>query len=144
MWNFLPYSINITLIKLKKRGESFMAKVKIVFHGCLQDSQEIGSDDEHMVSRVFFSLEVGKRNFDNLFVNIKQPVGSNYEDFPFEVESPKGIDGPFNYEAFRNAVETYYRELVGSQGSMIKIVNSNVRMMNNRIEKRRIFNFDIV
>jgi hypothetical protein len=29
-----------------------MAKVKITFQKCIQDSQEYGSNDEHMVSRI--------------------------------------------------------------------------------------------
>ena len=37
-----------------------MAKVKITFHKCIQDSQEYGSNDEHMVSRIFFSIEETK------------------------------------------------------------------------------------
>jgi len=40
-----------------------MSKAKIIFYKCVQDSQDYGSDDEHMVSRVFFNLEIGEERF---------------------------------------------------------------------------------
>jgi len=41
-----------------------MLTAKITFYKCVQDSQDYGSDDEHMVSRVFFILEIGDKKFD--------------------------------------------------------------------------------
>jgi hypothetical protein len=35
-----------------------MPEVVVRFTKCQQNSQEAGSDDEHMVSRLFFSIEV--------------------------------------------------------------------------------------
>jgi len=40
-----------------------VSKAKVIFHQCIQDSQEYGSDDEHMVSRIFFILEIGEERF---------------------------------------------------------------------------------
>lgn len=34
-----------------------MPTATVRFHRCIQDSQEYGSDDEHMVSRVSLSLQ---------------------------------------------------------------------------------------
>ena len=31
---------------------------RVTFYKCIQDSQDYGSDDEHMVSRIFFFLEI--------------------------------------------------------------------------------------
>ena len=105
---------------------------KVTFHRCIQDSQDYGSDDEHMISRVFFDLEVDGQNSQNLYVDIKQPVGGDYESGPMEVYRPEGYRGPLNYEAFRNAVERYYRSLVGSSGSGIRISGGKgIRMRNN-------------
>jgi hypothetical protein len=60
-----------------------------------------------MVSRVFFTLEVEGKRYDDLYVDVKQTVGSTYEDGPIEVSSVKGAryKGPFNYMAFHAAVE---------------------------------------
>ena len=35
-----------------------MPQISVTFHKLIQDSQEFGSDDEHMVSRAFFKIEV--------------------------------------------------------------------------------------
>lgn len=121
-----------------------MPIVKVTFHKCIQDSQDYGSDEEHMVSRIFFSLEIEGRKYENLHVDIKQSVGSNYESSPIEVYRPQGYQGPLNYEAFRNAVEQYYRSLVGSTGSGIRIVGgTNVRMRNNVFIKEVTVEFPI-
>ena len=108
-----------------------MGTAKITFYKCIQDSQDYGSDDEHMVSRVFFTLQIGDRKFD-LHADIKQAVGSSYEMGPIEVGHPEGYSGPFNYECFRDAAEKYYRSLVGSTGRGINIQGgANIRMRNN-------------
>ncbi len=108
-----------------------MATAKITFYKCIQDSQDYGSDDEHMVSRVFFTFEIGDNKYD-LYADIKQTVGASYEEGAIEVMSPSGYEGPFNYQAFRDAAEKYYRGLVGSSATGIKIQGgSNIRMRNN-------------
>ena len=110
-----------------------MPNVKVNFREVIQDSQDYGSDDEHMVSRVFFDLEIDGQVHKGLYADIKQTVGSSFEKDPIEVSAPVGYDGPLDWEAFRDAVESYYRSLVGSQGSGIRIEGSkDIRMRNNR------------
>jgi hypothetical protein len=112
-----------------------MATATIRFKECIQDSQDYGSDDEHMVSRVFLDLESDGQVFPNLTVDIKQTVGSSFEDGPLEVAQPRGYDGSMNYAPFRNEVEKYYRGLVGKSGVAIRIGPgvSGLRMRNNRM-----------
>ena len=111
--------------------ERLMGTAKITFYKCIQDSQDYGSSNEHMVSRVFFIFELSGKKFD-LYADIKQTVGSNYETSPLEIGRPAGYKGPFNYEAFRNGAETYYRSLVGSEASGFRIQGpANIRMRNN-------------
>ena len=116
-----------------------MPKAKITFEKCIQDSQDYGSDDEHMVSRVFFTLDIQSQHPTELFVDVKQTVGSSFEDGPIEVGSPKGTKyrGSWNHDAFRSAVESDYRGLVGSVGSDIRIGGGshNIRMRNNTFIK---------
>ena len=108
-----------------------MATAIIIFNRCIQDSQEYGSDDEHMISRVFFTLEIGDRRID-LHADIKQAVGSSYETGLIEVGMPEGHRGPFNYEVFRDVAERYYRSLVGSGAGSINIQGgTNIRMEHN-------------
>ncbi len=101
-------------------------KATITFSRCVQDSQDYGSDDEHMISRVFFDLEVDGHAYPGLHVDIKQAVGS------------------FNYTAFRDAVERYYRGLVGSTGSGIRIQGgTDIRMRNSTFVSTRAEVFEI-
>ncbi|TAN44401.1 MAG: hypothetical protein EPN22_06810 [Nitrospirae bacterium] len=109
-----------------------MIKATILFHKCLQDAQEYGSNDEHMVSRIFFSLKFPDKQINDLYTDIKLAVGDQYEGGSIEVGKPQGYSGPLNYSAFREAVEKYYRHLVGSSASAIRISGgSNIRMVNN-------------
>jgi len=88
-----------------------------------------------MISRVFFMLDVDGQYFPELYVDIKQTVGSSYETGAIEVGGPQGAKyrGPWNYQAFRSAAAAYYRRRVGAQGSGIKFGGgaSNIRMRNN-------------
>lgn len=121
-----------------------MAKAKIIFHKLIQDSQVLGSNDEHMISRVFLTLEYAGKTFADLSADIKQPVGSDFEKTPLEVSMPIGYVGPFNYEAFRTAVEKYYRSLVGRSGSGIHIQGGqNTRMRNNTFKRQAVVEFEV-
>ena len=104
----------------------------VTFQKLIQDSQTFGSDDAHMVSRIFFTLEIDGNTFPDLYADIKQTVGTDYETASLEVGAPHGYTGAFNHEVFSPAAERYYRDSIGSHGRMIRISEgSNVRMMNN-------------
>ncbi len=109
-----------------------MTKAMFLFHKCLQNAQEYGSNDEFMVSRIFFSLQLPDKRIDDLYVDIKLAVGDQFEGGSIEVGKPQGYAGPLSYSAFRDAVEKYYRHLVGSTASGIRISGgSNIHMYNN-------------
>ncbi len=121
-----------------------MAKAKVIFQKLIQDSQDYGSDDQHMVSRAFFTVNIEGNVTEDAYVDIKQPVGSDFETTPLEVSKPVGYNGPFNYEAFRQATEGYYRSLVGSQGSGIHISGGgNIRMQNNTFIQQAVAEFEV-
>jgi hypothetical protein len=121
-----------------------MSSAKVIFHKLIQDSQDYGSDNEHMVSRVFFSLEIGEESYPDLSADIKQTVGSSYETGPLEISTPRNYKGPFNFDAFQAEVEKYYRNQVGSSGSGIRISGgSNIRMRNNVFVKEYVVEFEI-
>ncbi len=121
-----------------------MSKAKIIFYKCIQDSQDYGSDDEHMVSRVFFNHEISEATFEGLYANIKQTVGAEYETGPIEVGPPQGYDGPFNHQAFRDCAEKYYRSCVGSEATGIEIgEGARIRMYGNIFKKEMVCEFEI-
>ncbi len=109
----------------------------------IQDSQEFGSNDEHMISRVFFDLTVGGTSHQDLHCSVKQAVGSSYVDAPLEVSKAVGYKGPFNHEAFSQAVEQYYRKSFGVGGKAISFdADSTIRMQHNIVVRSETVEFE--
>ena len=121
-----------------------MEKTKVTFKKLVQDSQDFGSDDDHMVSRIFFDLEHGGKTYRDLQVDIKQAVGGSIERDPIEVGHTKGYSGPGNYSVFRAEAEKYFRSMVGSTASGIRISGgSNIRMRNNTFSRSHTVEFEV-
>lgn len=96
-----------------------MPTVSIHFKELIQDSQNYGSDDEQMVSRVFFDLQVGDKRYPGAHANVTQKVGAVASD-PIEVSPPAGYAGPFDIRKFQAEVEGYFRSVVGKSRSRIR------------------------
>jgi hypothetical protein len=118
--------------------------------GCIQDSQELGSDDEHMVSRVFFGLKLDEAPKGDFITDLKQAVGDTFEGGTIEVGPPTGLDGsvytgPFSQQNFADETASYFRGLVGSAGRAISVGPGagNVRMMNNTYEAHHSVTFEV-
>ena len=122
-----------------------MATMRITFQQLIQDSQDYGGDDDHMVSRAFFAIAVDGNNVGDHHADIKQTVGSDIESTPLEISNPPEYHGPFSYEAFRQAVENYYRSLVGTTGRGIRIGAgvTGLRMRNNTFVKTSSVEFEV-
>jgi len=121
-----------------------MKKAKVTFTQCIQFSQEAGSNDEHMVSRIYFTLEIGKERYQNLYTDIKQTVGSDFQTGAIEVSPPKGYEGPFSYAAFREGAERYYRSSFGAQGTGFNFGSGGkISMRNNVVIKEMVIEFEI-
>jgi hypothetical protein len=122
-----------------------MLKGKLVFTRVIQDSQDYGSDDKHMVSRVFFDLEVGGDVRRGLYADVKQTVGTSYETAPLEVSFPRHYKGPLDYGVFRSHVETYYREGFGSRGQGFRLGpgEKNIRMRNNSYVSTKVVDIEV-
>ena len=122
-----------------------MSKANITFYKCVQDSQDFGSDDETMVSRVFFTLEIGEERYEDLYADLKQTVGADYETGSIEVGPPQGYDGPFNHEAFRDCAVRYYRSCFGPWATGIGIIKNakGIRMFNNFFMNEMVCEFEI-
>ena len=121
-----------------------MPKVAVTLYRLIQDSQEFGSDHEHMVSRVFFRAVCDGRQADG-YIQIKQAVGSNSrEGRPvIEVSAPR-LPGPWNHEVFRQAVQDYFHGLIGSQGMGIRIDRGAVACMwENVFDVQQTFEFEV-
>jgi hypothetical protein len=116
----------------------------------MQDFQEYGSDSEHMVSRIVFTLDIDGRQT-GLHVDLKQKVGSSFVDGPIEIDIPTEAGSTkaekyrclLSYEAFSRAVESYYRGLVGSVGAMDGMGGGKARTRNIILNEKQVASFDI-
>ena len=120
-----------------------MATMTVNFTSCVQDSEDYGSDDQVIVSRVFFSIECEGLLYTGLHADIKQAVDSHFETDPLEVTLPHGYDGPISYEAFRRAVSQYFRALVACDGFGQQKGVGNIRMRDNTFLMPRSFEFPL-
>jgi len=109
-----------------------MKTAKIIFHQLNQDSQEYGSNNEFMISRAFFIIKTNEKIYDNLYADIKQPVGSKFDDCKLEVYFKIKLAINLDYEIFRDTIENYYRYCLGSQGKGISFgPGTHIRMQDN-------------
>lgn len=122
-----------------------MVKGKLVFTHIIQDSQDVGSDDEHMVSRVFVDIEVGGKVQRGLEVSIKQAVDSSYEGADIEVGFPRGYKGPLSYNVFREHVERYYRDSFGASGRAVHFGpdTTGLRMRDNLVRMTKVVDIEV-
>jgi len=116
-----------------------MPKAQLVFTTIIQDSQEFGSNSQHMVSRLFFDLRVGNDLHTGFSVDIKQKVGDECGHVPLEVSMPHSLAGSISFIDFRKHVEHYYRESFGSTASAFQFgPGAKVRMMHNVVSRRSV------
>lgn len=98
-----------------------MSKAIVKFNKLEANSIAHGTTDDYMVSRAHFSLEHNGTVHEDLYVDLKQVVGTSAETHPLEVSSPKNYNGPFNHEEFRKIAEFYYGMAIGSNAKGIKV-----------------------
>jgi hypothetical protein len=105
-----------------------MKTIKLNFTKAIINSQMLGSENEHMLSQLFFTLDGVP--YDCV---VRQPHGENhtFETDPIEVELPKGFPVRINYGEFSNEAENYYRKAVGKSASFIRIEGGSNNMITN-------------
>ena len=109
-----------------------MAKVTVTFRSIDINAQEYGGTDGHMVSRIFFDVDVEGGMSARLFANVTQAVGRQIEDANLQV-SPVEFPGLSN-EHFAAAARDYYHRCLDRSGQGIRITRArSVRLQNVQI-----------
>ncbi len=121
-------------------------KAHIKFSTMFQDIQDYKMTDpgeDQIVSKIGFSLELDGSRHGPLFVEVRQPMGTDYKTEPLTVGSlaQEVTDGPWNHEAFTAVVEDYYRSSLEKGISLRKA--PRVGMPNNPINYVKSYEFDI-
>ena len=121
-----------------------MPQAKVFLSSLVHDSPEFGSDDERTVSRAFLELQVDGTPHEDLYAQISHPVGADLDTAPLEVSWPVGYRGPLDYYAFREGIEAYYRDLVGSaEGEPPAEATADVRRQGTTFASPSSFEFEI-
>ena len=109
-----------------------MIDARITFHKCIQDSKLFGSDDQHMISRIFLSIEVRDKRSSDIYVDVHQKPESTFDEGPLQVGPIQGYSGPLNSWAFQQAAEAYYRSLAQYELARVKVsFGKNARRFEN-------------
>jgi hypothetical protein len=120
-----------------------MPVLNVNIQECILDSQEYGSTDQHMVSRVFFTIGADDKPPTEDHCDIKQVVGSTYSPNSVEVGHPAKYKGPYDHEKFASEVAEYFCKLVNSKGAVFSLGEAtSVRMMNTRFTVPHRFTFN--
>ena len=114
-----------------------MAEAVIEIYECIQDDQSLGADNVGMTSRVRFDVLIGERQYSDCWVAITQPFGVDFETGPLQVGTPNGYpaESPWNAAGFTEAVENFYRGLIGGgdHGIRLRSAARGSRTRNNRV-----------
>jgi len=108
-----------------------MREATVTFYKLIQDSQDLGGDDEHMVSRIYFRVRADSETGEGT-LDLKQMLGSKLTEDSVEVSAVKSAIELGDYQKLRSEAAQYYLSLVGENGSAMRLGGSgNVRMRNN-------------
>lgn len=122
-------------------------KARVTFLAIIQDLQDFHmavKDDDQMVSRLFFSLDIDGKHYDQLTVEVAQPMGTDYEAEPITVAplDRELYNGPWNPGAFSDAAEKCYRQAL-SKAVRVGPGVQGLRMRDNHFDIKAVFEFDV-
>jgi hypothetical protein len=115
----------------------------MAFRRCVVNSSEYGSDEAHVVSRIFFDLQLEHAAFANVSVDVRQLVREGVEPQPLLISHPQGYDGPLNVQVFHGLVEFYYRQAVGEKWGMFGNTGIRMRLEDWVIEYEMLVQFEV-
>lgn len=113
-----------------------MPVAKIEFEKIVLDNQDYSSftyDEDQMVSRIFFSIEIDGEIYSGLSVEICQPFCTDFQCDPLEIAIPKGkYSAGWDHSAFSVFCEAYYRYVTDKMVlNKMDSASTNIRKRNN-------------
>jgi hypothetical protein len=131
-----------------------LVPIQLTFEAGVQDALEYGSNDVWMVSRVFFWIlregappgdfwadlrSLAGSKFDRVkiplpanytgpmaYVDLRQPVGEDFDRAPIEVGSPVGSSSTLNKAEFDDQIVAYFRGLANESATMLRVEEGRV------------------
>ena len=128
--------------------------MELVFEACVQDAPEYGSDEDWMVSRIFFWIKrpnaapgdywadlrsVAGDRFEKMripvpadymgpmaHVDVRQRVGADLEMDPAEVGPPEDSPEQLNKDEFGRQALLFFRSLASESGVMMRVIEGKI------------------
>ncbi|WP_289041454.1 hypothetical protein [uncultured Zobellia sp.] len=115
----------------------------ILFTKCIQNYQEIGSLNEQMRAQIFFKMD-GKEY--NCIIFQPRGEGFEFEEDPIVLESlHEDVKETLKYDSLKDALEDYYRDLIGKNGSIVKIEGGrNIVIANGKFIKEKLAKVELI
>jgi hypothetical protein len=82
----------------------------------LQRTSTFESDEGQIDSLIEFDFAIGDERLKDLKAEVRQQIGTDFQNQPLEVGRVISYNGPWNYDEFRAYCERYYRDVIGSSG----------------------------
>ena len=108
-----------------------MGIATVTFKRCVQNAENTGGDEEHIVSHIYFDLELDQQKHTDVCLEIKQPIQG---DAPIEVSKPHGYTGAGEFSELREAAAAYYKKLVGTQPAKEIPAQNNLIVQEETVE----------
>ena len=112
-----------------------MPNATVTFRRCVVNAPELGCDEQHVGSRIYFDLDVEGKQFFDLYTDIRQTIGWAAEGESLEVTPPIGYSGPLNFPIFEGLVGFYFRHVIGAQGFMFGSKATTMRFVGYVLEQ---------
>jgi hypothetical protein len=90
-----------------------MARLIVRVKYFVYNATEFGSNDEIIVSRIFYDMSVNGQKRGEFYSDLTHRVDT-LEPEAIEVTQPSGYTGPFNHAAFADKLIAYYQGIASS------------------------------
>ena len=120
-----------------------MGVVTVTFRRCLANSPLLGSQDGCASSRVLFDLDIDGKNYQEVYVDVREAGESETHDSALEISELHGYEGPLNYEVLRGSIEFFYRHVFGGKESRTDTKDKILTLRNEEINQEMVVQFEM-
>lgn len=117
-------------------------QVTLNLRDLLQNSQDYGTNDDHLVSVVRYEIVLDGQPQGSFESLVRQSAGGDRADI-LEVGLPPGYGGPIDHQALSRCIESYFRSQVGAEGRGIRITGGSAIMRDNRLVSAATCSFEV-
>lgn len=120
-----------------------MGVVTVTFRKCLANSPLLESQDRCLNSRVLFDLDINGKNYQEVYVDVREVGESETQESALEISELHGYEGPLNYEVLRGSIEFFYRHVLGAKEASTGTKDKILTLINEEINQEMVVQFEM-